>query len=461
MILLAVEEAVANVIEHAFEPFEKASFQVILEPLAAGLKIIVKDKGLPYEPSLIPAYSVGVDIENAESGGLGSYLMKQSMDEVSFHNLGKEGKELHLTRYLPFRKITEYHGAAEADLSSSVTPQPASLSWNGHMEIRLTRPTETVEVSRLFYRSYGYSYVLDSIYYPDRFARLIEKGEIISAVAVLGENEIVGHGGLEKEEGYRRIAEAGMAATKPVVRGHGGMTRIVEFLIDHAKAAGMDGLYARAVADHPYSQKTGFTCGFRDCGIVLGLGLPETDYKDIVGPVCQRVSTVYSFLPLTEMVRSSLYPPERHRQLIEAIYENMGIDVITAPSDEYRYNAPETSASLKSRLILCDARAEIVVTGGGSNTVTELSRALKDLLRQKVEQICLFLDLEDPLTASLCKESEGLGFFFSAVVPRLHFDHCLVLQYLNNITLDYSKLKIASDFGKRILDYIRKCDPNT
>jgi serine/threonine-protein kinase RsbW len=46
-ILLALEEAVVNVVEHAFESDEQ-TFQIIFEPSAGGIKIIIKDKGLPY-----------------------------------------------------------------------------------------------------------------------------------------------------------------------------------------------------------------------------------------------------------------------------------------------------------------------------------------------------------------------------------------------------------------------------
>ncbi|MBA4418443.1 MAG: hypothetical protein C0392_11140 [Syntrophus sp. (in: bacteria)] len=44
-ILLALEEAVTNVVKHAFEPDEKASYQIIFEPMPSGIRIIIKDKG--------------------------------------------------------------------------------------------------------------------------------------------------------------------------------------------------------------------------------------------------------------------------------------------------------------------------------------------------------------------------------------------------------------------------------
>src|ERR1035437_7706087 len=63
-ILLALEEAAVNVIEHAYEEGEEASFEVIFEPLTTGLKIIVKDKGLPFDPDELAEYTTPTDIDD-------------------------------------------------------------------------------------------------------------------------------------------------------------------------------------------------------------------------------------------------------------------------------------------------------------------------------------------------------------------------------------------------------------
>jgi len=36
MMLLALEEAIVNVVKHAFEPSEKATYQIIFEPVSSG-----------------------------------------------------------------------------------------------------------------------------------------------------------------------------------------------------------------------------------------------------------------------------------------------------------------------------------------------------------------------------------------------------------------------------------------
>ncbi len=97
-IMLALEEAVVNVVKHSFEPGEKATYEIIFECMTAGLKIRIKDKGLPFASNIVPEYTTPDDIDSTPISGLGSFLMKKSVDEVSITNqmLQQANDELNL-----------------------------------------------------------------------------------------------------------------------------------------------------------------------------------------------------------------------------------------------------------------------------------------------------------------------------------------------------------------------------
>jgi serine/threonine-protein kinase RsbW len=38
--------------------------------------------------------------------------------------------------------------------------------------------------------------------------------------------------------------------------------------------------------------------------------------------------------------------------------------------------------------------------------------------------------------------------------------HALILQYLNNVPVDYDAIQVESTIAKKILAYVRKQDPN-
>ncbi|MCX8110713.1 MAG: ATP-binding protein [Syntrophorhabdaceae bacterium] len=425
MILLCLEEAFTNVIEHAFDPGEKDVFQVIIKPLKTGLKITVKDKGLPYNPDLIPEFKIYSDIGEQTESGLGIFLMRHLMDEVSFHNLGREGKEFHLTKYIPAKNITEYHTPEELHPYASHLGEKRQDLDKKIIKIRLMEPSEAVEVSRLFYRVYGYTYSIDEIYYPDRFRKLIEDGKILSVVAVDSKGEIIGHTGIKRDSAEAIIGESGIAATKPDFRGQGIFTQMLNLLNEIATNQGIYGLYGRRVTFHTLSQKTGNTCGYRDCDFNLCALPSDRIYKGIGSPK-DRISVVYLYLPLVVHEKATIYPPGHHRAFIEAIYNNLSIEISPSSPDGIGHVNLQEQSSFKIDIFSHLNRADIKVYAYGRDIIDKLTETMKMLFRRKTDVINLFLDLEEPATVILCSEFERLGFFccqcYASSIFQLHID---------------------------------------
>ena len=95
---LAVDEACANVIEHAYghditkEVVVRAKFD------DESLRISVIDEGLGFDPGKTPEDSVEQLIHDRKSGGLGFRLIKKLMDEVSYEIVPGQKNELHMTK---------------------------------------------------------------------------------------------------------------------------------------------------------------------------------------------------------------------------------------------------------------------------------------------------------------------------------------------------------------------------
>ncbi|HNR27388.1 MAG TPA: ATP-binding protein [Bacteroidales bacterium] len=93
-IQLAVEETCINVMKTSFHPDEIADYQVEFKGRLDGIEIHIRDMGLPYDPSLIQGYDPAANILEQDMEGLGSFLIKQTMGEYRFNNLGVRGKEV-------------------------------------------------------------------------------------------------------------------------------------------------------------------------------------------------------------------------------------------------------------------------------------------------------------------------------------------------------------------------------
>lgn len=118
-IVLAVDEALANIIEHAYDGRTDQPIEVTLAPLmaagvAAGLKVDLRDFGRVVDPKVIRSRP----LEDVRPGGLGVHIMRQCMDEVEYIHPQEGGTLLRMVKRLPARPSPQaadsYQKAGEA-----------------------------------------------------------------------------------------------------------------------------------------------------------------------------------------------------------------------------------------------------------------------------------------------------------------------------------------------------------
>lgn len=91
-IKVAVSEACTNAIKHG----DNDRFYIKFSILENGLSIEIRDDGKGYDIS-----SVGTpDLENPKESGLGLFIIKSLMDEVSIESKNNEGTLIKMTKFL-------------------------------------------------------------------------------------------------------------------------------------------------------------------------------------------------------------------------------------------------------------------------------------------------------------------------------------------------------------------------
>lgn len=456
---LATEEAAANAIEHAFEKGTRGTFSMICEKTAQGLRIIIKEQGIPFDPARIESIAPASD--PSETGrGLGLRLMRAAMDQVSFHNLGREGKETHLVKFLQGRQSLSYPQAAEAgeEAEKISRPPPKDIA----LQVRMLDPAEAVEVSRCAYRTHGYSFFDDHIYYPERIVEMVNAGEMVSAVAVNDEGTVVGHNALVYPYQGAPIAEMTFAFVDEQYRGLQCANRLAKLLVDYAERSGLKGYFAFAVTNHVLSQTVGVKLGLNDCGILLATS-PDTWFFKGIGDKSadhpQRISVVLSFKYLKPPPTKTIYAPPHHREMIEKLYRNIqGAPQFTDPADGLRL--PREESSLNVYVQDSEGCAEILLVRPGDDVVHQVHLSLRDLCLRGISSIQLTLSLEDPFSPVLTASLEKIGFFFSGILPHTPVGDALILQYLNNVPFNYGKVMVLTDTAKALLNYVKQHDPN-
>lgn len=457
-IVLAMEEAVTNVMKHAFEDDEQDTIDIVCERVPLGMKIIIREKGIPFDPEHLPEYTPATDLESVSTSGMGIFLMRESMDEVSFHNLGMEGKETHLVKYLPAKNIEEYLTGEEMerDKMTPVEPIRGKIDYG----VRRMNPSEAIEISRCAYKSHGYTFFDDHIYYPDRLIELNKSEQMISAVAITRENVFMGHAALVYPSLKERIAELTFIFVNREYRGQGCMVKLSDFLFNCPKIYPLDGIYVYSVTNHEFTQRGVHGFGIHDCGLLLASS-PETwVFKGIAGENPQRISVALSFKYLSPPAPLTLYPPPHHLDMVRNLYDHIGArdhSFSTPKNPEAAFS--DEIAVIGTEYVATENCAEIHVFRYGTNILRETKKIVRDLCLKRVAAIQLFLPLEDPLTYLLTEEFEAIGFFFSGILPMSGAGDSLILQYLNNVVIDYDKIVLYTELAKEIREYIRSHDP--
>jgi len=439
---LIVEEACMNVIEHAFEQGEVGMFYIIITRKPGQLVISVRDKGLPFDFQ---------QVKRGENSGLGMVLMKAFADEIHFMNLGREGKEVVFIKNLPYKSITEIEQEKQEVKKDGEQKKDIELTYC------LMEEKDAVPMARCMYRSYGYSYGNDFVYYPEKVIELIKSKLLHSCVVFNPEGELIGHLAMMLESPNAKIGETGMAVVDPRYRGHGIFKKTKLFLIDYAKKRNMAGIYSEAVAVHPYTQKGNISLGAHETGFLIGFTPSTMFFKKIESQQrTKRQTTVLFYLKLKDK-ESTVYPPFHHKAMINKIYQINDLKRITGKAKESDVMKDMDNKSLVDIKVQTEpGRAFMRVSKFGKDIVDLIAFRLHELCLQKIDCIYIDLPLSHPMTQQICAPLEMNGFFFAGIIPEMFDGDVLRLQYLNNVDIDFEKVTVVSDFGKELFDYVVK-----
>lgn len=439
----AVETVCRNVIDHAFESDEEGRYDVHVLRRPGQVVIAVEDRGLPFDYA---------PLQDGSDTALPDILHQSFADEIRFVNLGRRGNRVELVKHLPHADVREHLSDNEHHRTVRALAAPEDTP----LEVRMMRPEESFELSRCVYRSYGYSYDWNDIYYPDRIRELQESGLMRSCVAVTPEREFVGHLALRLERPDSPVGEAGQAVVDPRFRGHRLFERMKTFLAERAKEWGMYGLYSEATAVHPYSQKGNLHLGAKETGYLLGYIPASVSYKEIdEDREGRRGSVALFYMGVNAEPEREAYPPVAYQETAQRVIEHCGLRRIIQNASGLEM---PTSSRVSVKVRRDHNLAFLRVEEPGADLGELVRLRLRELCLHRVDCIYVDLPLSHPATAQAGAGLRDLGFFFGGIIPEAHggaaSGDVLRLQYLNNVEIKPDDVQTASDFGRELLGLI-------
>lgn len=89
---LALEEALSNVIFYAFEKDSQNEISIDFQQGDSELTIVISDEGIPYDPTQKEDPDINLPAEDRPIGGLGIFLIRQIMNEVTYSRVGQKNQ---------------------------------------------------------------------------------------------------------------------------------------------------------------------------------------------------------------------------------------------------------------------------------------------------------------------------------------------------------------------------------
>jgi hypothetical protein len=329
-------------------------------------------------------------------------------------------------------------------------PEPASIQVPAEA-FRIEQPTQAdaPAIARCFLEVYGHHYPHAEVFDPARYWAAVESGALVPVIARDAAGTIVGHVALEREAGAP-VAERGEAVVLPACRGHQLLELMTKRLATEAAALQLQGVFARPVTIHTFSQRNDVRIGMAFCAASLGM-LPENILpKGLVIPtIGQRQSLLLAFRFLQPPARQTIHAQARYRDILAKLYGAIGAEVAFAD--------PQASSAAATRSIMKfdeESAGEIRFQSVGRDAPRDLQQMHSVLLGKGARYISLSIPLNDPGGPFLAEAARDLGYFLSGLGPAFaQGSDVLLLQYLAE-PLDTNKLQIYSDQARELVSFI-------
>lgn len=445
---LAIEELILTLLHYAFDDGrEEGELEMTVQLKATLLKVQVTCRGLPFDLSMVPNYQPDAD---AEEASLSVLLLKHMVDRYHLYNEGKNGYRIELEWLKPLTHVSAIEDDTPAPGPGAAAREPAPIAG-----IRPLKEEEALALARLVYRSYGYSYVSEYLYYPERIVARMREGMLCSWVAVSENGELAGHAALMRSGPDATAVEWGIAVVDPRWRGLGLLSEISAELMKYAAGTPARVVFVHSVTNHPYTQRSALQLGMEHTALLLGYAPSSLQFRHIHERLLQRESTFIGIRLLKPLPEQPVHLPDRHAEILNQLAQGAGVRLIGSAERHCAARMPWNS-TFDSMIEPAVNVAYMNLTRIGADLEAALAHERRRLCREKVDVIYLNIDLTDIAAADAVDIAEAQGFFLAGLTPMQPWPYTLTLQYLNNLDFDFDAIQAVGDQAQRLKQYVER-----
>ena len=372
------------------------------------------------------------------------------VDAMSVENLGRRGQVVRLEM-----KVGRPSGSGieSLPLEGSGVPEDETLT------LRLLRAGEESALSRLFYFVYGYDYIHESVYYPDRIKEMVEQGRLISTVAALAGGRLVGHVGLVRQNDTPPVFEAALGVVDPIVKSKGVFSRLFEKTMERMLQTPMQYCYFDFVTNHDLSQRLISRYGTREMALLVGRQSRETQARLErlgLGPdpeEMDRYSILLSVIPRVERPfgEDVALPPSLGEPL-EFLLKPLGLTWTPAS----RFQGLPAEGSYKAHYEPSQDAVLFDAFKPGKKAVEGVVQEWKQALRDGYRYAAVDAPVSEPGLGAIYDILSSEGFFIAGFIPYRFSDRLAFrFQSIGPAEVAFDKIKVFTEDAKRLLEMVR------
>ena len=99
-VVMAVDEAVANVMEHAYQDAKTGDVSVAIQADDDMFTVTISDHGRRFDPNGQPEVDVKNHIRQGKRDGLGIFIIRKIMDEIKYTFTDEQCNVLRMVKYI-------------------------------------------------------------------------------------------------------------------------------------------------------------------------------------------------------------------------------------------------------------------------------------------------------------------------------------------------------------------------
>ncbi len=437
---LAVDEILTDVVLYAFKE-ETGYVEIWYQYTFSEIEIIIQENGEPFEPEC-HSYSSEQAISEGNFEGASFECVRKMTDHFLFLNHGMHGKEYRLVKQFDSLDIRERIEAQVDDYKNET-----DLAEENYYLLTPATTEDAEDIAKLIYRSYGYTYLKDDLYFPKRIEMAIRHEYKFGIIVRTMSGGPAGYFAVVKSTDSR-IGEVGEAVVSPQHRNRGLMKRMLNKLIEMSRRRGLLGLFGEALTVHTYSQKVNEKFGFKSTAMVIAK-TPKRTFKGMDTENTDIISVVIDFLPLIRQWERPVFIPENYRDILTDIYAQFKIPFI--PSARKQKPAKELKDSeLNLKIFYEKSSALIVANNIGSAFEASCNRLLRSVEELNLTSVYVDLPLNGLRIDSAIQWLRENRFIFSGVMPLFHRESDYLRLQRIEAEIDFEKIQTHSSISQKI-----------